>query len=94
MARSRGVTVPQASVFYGGAKRSSVLVVSQDKVEVRQVQTGLSNDDDIEIRTGLALGETVVARAGSFLRAGDRVRPVIDKQSERATQAAAEADDR
>ncbi|MDB5573959.1 MAG: efflux transporter periplasmic adaptor subunit [Tardiphaga sp.] len=94
LARTRGVTVPQASVLYGGAKRSSVLVVSQDKVQVRQVQTGLSNDDDIEILTGLAAGESVVARAGSFLRDGDRVRPVTDRQSERATQATAEADDR
>ncbi|MBA9068566.1 RND family efflux transporter MFP subunit [Methylobacterium sp. RAS18] len=76
LARTRGVTVPQASVLYGGGKRSSVLVVAEDKVESREVRTGLSDDDDIEIRSGLAEGERVVARAGSFLRDGDRVRPV------------------
>ncbi|CAO4153824.1 efflux RND transporter periplasmic adaptor subunit [Methylorubrum extorquens] len=76
LARTRGVTVSQASVLYGGGKRSSVLVVAEDKVESREVRTGLSDDDDIEIRSGLAEGERVVARAGSFLRDGDRVRPV------------------
>ena len=76
LARTRGVTVPQASVLYGGGKRSSVLVVADDRVEAREVRTGLSDDDDIEIRSGLTEGERVVARAGSFLRDGDRVRPV------------------
>lgn len=76
LARSRGVTVPQAAVSYGGAKRASVLVVAQDVVEARTVRTGVSDEDDIEIRDGLAPGERVVAKAGSFLRDGDRVRPV------------------
>ena len=77
LARTRGVTVPQASVLYGGPQRSSVLVVAGDAVEARAVRTGLGDDDDIEIRSGLAPGERVVARAGSFLRDGDRVRPVL-----------------
>ncbi|POR40803.1 efflux RND transporter periplasmic adaptor subunit [Methylobacterium sp. V23] len=88
LARTRGVTVPQASVLYGGGKRSSVLVVADDVVEVREVRTGLSDDDDIEIRAGLADGERVVARAGSFLRDGDRVRPVALAVPEPAVAAA------
>ncbi|GEP00339.1 efflux RND transporter periplasmic adaptor subunit [Methylobacterium haplocladii] len=76
LARTRGVTVPQASVLYGGTKGSSVLVAAGGRVEAREVRIGLSDDDDIEIRTGLTEGERVVARAGSFLRDGDRVRPI------------------
>jgi RND family efflux transporter MFP subunit len=76
LARTRDITVPQASVLYGADRRSTVLVVSGDRVEARVVRTGLSDDDDIEIREGLSEGEQVVARAGSFLRDGDRVRPV------------------
>ncbi|GJE43005.1 efflux RND transporter periplasmic adaptor subunit [Methylobacterium soli] len=77
LARTRGVSVPQASILYGGPQGSSVLVVAGEAVEARAVRTGLSDDDDIEIRSGLAPGERVVARAGSFLRDGDRVRPVL-----------------
>jgi len=77
LARSRGVSVPQASVLYGGGRRS-VLVVAGDRVEDRTVRTGVADEDTIEVRAGLNEGERVVARAGSFLRDGDRVRPVLE----------------
>lgn len=76
VARTRGITVPQASVLYGGPQRSSVLIVADGLVEARTVRTGISDDDDIEIRSGLNQGEAVVARSGSFLRNGDRVRAI------------------
>jgi HlyD family secretion protein len=84
--RRDGVTVPQESVLYGGARNVSVLVVSAGVVRTREVRTGLEDDVHVEIREGLAEGESVVMRAGSFLRDGDRVRPVIANQ---ATAAAA-----
>jgi RND family efflux transporter MFP subunit len=93
IARTRDVTVPQASVLYGGPLHSSVLVVSGDRVEARVVKTGLSDDDDIEIRAGLADGEQVVARAGSFLRDGDRVRPVLNARPAPAVATAAAPQD-
>lgn len=77
LARSRGITVPQASVLYGGGRRS-VLVVAGDRVEDRTIRTGIADEDTIEVRAGLNEGERVVARAGSFLRDGDRVRPVLE----------------
>lgn len=77
LARSRGVSIPQASVLYGGGRRS-VLVVTGDHVEDRTVRTGIADEDTIEVRAGLNEGERVVARAGSFLRDGDRVRPMLE----------------
>ncbi len=75
--RSHGVSIPQASVLYGGGRRS-VLVVTGDRVEDRTIRTGIADEDTIEVRTGLNEGERVVARAGSFLRGGDRVRPILE----------------
>ncbi len=46
------------------------------RVEARIVVPGLSAEGFTEIRDGVAAGERVVARAGSFLRDGDRVRAV------------------
>ena len=54
-----------------------MLAVVDDKVEARRVRTGLSAEGFVEIAEGLAAGESVVARAGSFLREGDVVRPVV-----------------
>ncbi|MEE7450155.1 efflux transporter periplasmic adaptor subunit [Methylobacterium radiotolerans] len=76
IARRTGVAVPVSSLLYAADGRASVLVVKDGRVEARPVTTGLSAEGFTELRSGVAAGESVVARAGSFLRDGDRVRPV------------------
>lgn len=73
--KSCGTAVPLASILYG-PEGSVVQVVRNDKVETRKVKVGLFEGRDAEIRAGLDAGDTVVARAGSFLREGEVVRPV------------------
>ncbi|MGU3538586.1 efflux RND transporter periplasmic adaptor subunit [Methylobacterium sp. A54F] len=76
LARRRGVTVPVSTLLFGADGGASLLVVKDGRVEARRVETGLSAGGVTEIRRGVADGETVVLRAGSFLRDGDRVRAV------------------
>ena len=76
VARRTGVAVPVSSLLYAADGRASVLVAKDGRVEARSVTTGLSAEGFTEIRAGVAAGEPVVARAGSFLRDGDRVRAV------------------
>lgn len=76
IARREGVAVPVASLIYAASGQASLLVAREGGVEARKVTTGLSAQGITEIRDGVAPGEWVVARAGSFLRDGDRVRPV------------------
>jgi HlyD family secretion protein len=76
VARREGVAVPLSAVLYGADGSASVLVVPHDRVEARKVAFGLSADGFMEVRSGVAAGEAVVARASSFLRHGDLVRPV------------------
>jgi hypothetical protein len=45
-------------------------------VQRQAVQPGLIWQGRQEIVEGLAEGQTVIARAGSFFRTGDRVQPV------------------
>ncbi|MGD9669175.1 MAG: efflux RND transporter periplasmic adaptor subunit [Hyphomicrobiaceae bacterium] len=71
-----GITVPAAAILYSADSRPSVLVVRGDRVEARDVATGLRSGDVVEITKGLNEGELVVAKAGTFLRDGDRVRPI------------------
>jgi HlyD family secretion protein len=49
--------------------------VRDGKVEVRQVKAGVTDGGWVEIQAGVTDGESVIARAAAFLRAGDRVRP-------------------
>ncbi|GJD35229.1 efflux RND transporter periplasmic adaptor subunit [Methylobacterium aerolatum] len=76
IARREGVSVPVSSLLYAADGRASVLVAKDGRVEARTVVPGLSAEGYTEIRKGIAAGERVVARAGSFLRDGDRVRAV------------------
>jgi RND family efflux transporter MFP subunit len=75
-ARSRGLAVPSSSVtFDQGA--AYVQVIKNDKVQKRLVRVGLAAGDLVELKDGVSEGDLVVTRAGTFLRDGDVVRPIL-----------------
>jgi RND family efflux transporter MFP subunit len=71
-----GLAVPASALLYS-ADGASVLVVQDGKVTSRKVELGLSAQGLTEVRKGLSEGDLVVAKAGTFLRDGDLVRPVL-----------------
>ncbi len=74
--QSCGVAVPMSAVLYG-RDGAVVQVVRDNRIETRKVKVGLSAGGDVEIREGIAEGETIIVRAGAFLRESDRVRPIL-----------------
>ena len=74
--QSCGVAVPLAAILYTPAG-TVVQVVRRNRVETKRVEIGLTDGGQVEIRDGLNEGDIVVARAGSLLREGDPVRPVM-----------------
>jgi RND family efflux transporter MFP subunit len=70
-----GPAVPLSAVLYGTGG-TVVQVVRDNRVETRRVNVGLVTGGRAEIREGVSVGETVIARAGAFFRDGDRVRAV------------------
>ncbi len=74
--RSCGISVPRSAVRYR-TEGTSVQIVRDDVIETRLVQVGFHSDTDTEIRDGLREGDMVVANAGSSLRDGDKVRPIV-----------------
>jgi HlyD family secretion protein len=73
--RRCGPAIPLSAVLYGPSG-AVVQVVRDDRIETRRVSVGLLAAGQAEIREGLAEGEMVVARAGAFVREGDRVRAI------------------
>jgi multidrug efflux pump subunit AcrA (membrane-fusion protein) len=82
--RSCGATIPLSAVLYG-PEGAVVQVVREDRIETRRVRVGLLSGGKAEIREGLGEGDLVVARAGTFLREGDRVRPMLVEQAPSST---------
>jgi HlyD family secretion protein len=70
-----GPAVPLSAVLYG-AGGAVVQVVRDNRVETRRVSVGLLAAGQAEIREGISETEMVIARAGAFVRDGDRVRAV------------------
>ncbi|KQT19814.1 hypothetical protein ASG40_03080 [Methylobacterium sp. Leaf399] len=77
-ARDCGLSVPRSAVVYQNGV-TSVQILNGTKVERRRVRTGLSDETTIQIRDGLAEGELVVVDAGTAVRPGDRVTPVVSR---------------
>jgi RND family efflux transporter MFP subunit len=71
-----GLAVPASAVVFD-ADGAFVQVLKDDRVVSRKITTGLLSGGLVEVREGLVQGEVVVARAGTFLRDGDLVRPVF-----------------
>ncbi len=74
--RRCGSSVPFSAVSYE-REGTVVQVVRDNQIESRRVTVGLIAGEEVEVREGLSDGDVVVARAGAFVRDGDRVRPVI-----------------
>jgi HlyD family secretion protein len=74
--RRCNAAVPLSAILYGPGG-ALVQVVRDGRIETRRVSVGLLAAGQAEIREGLSEGDMVVARAGAFVREGDRVRPVL-----------------
>ena len=70
-----GIAIPSSALLFG-ASGTYVQIVEANRVVSRKVMLGMQSGDVVEITSGLAEGEVVVARSGTFLRAGDLVTPV------------------
>jgi len=73
--RRRAVALPLSAVRLDQS-RATVQLVVDGRIAARAVTLGAVTGGRIEIRDGLAGGETLVLRAGAFLRDGDAVNAV------------------
>lgn len=76
------VVLPQTAVTNENG-RTIIRKVENGVIRILPVRTGISDGKFIEVLEGLKAGEEVVARAGAYVRDGDRINPV--KSAEPAT---------
>jgi len=63
----KSVGVPKQALIYEG-ERVRLWVAGDDKsLELREIQTGLTNGDQVEVRANLRAGEKVVTRGSLFI---------------------------
>ncbi|APH72832.1 efflux RND transporter periplasmic adaptor subunit [Aquibium oceanicum] len=74
--RREGVAVPSTALVYRGSDGFLQRLDGDDKVSTVPVVLGARADGYVEILEGLAEGDEVVSRAGTFVADGDAITPV------------------
>lgn len=74
---AHAVTVPASALLFGDGGATTVQVVVGNRITTRRVETGLVADGIVAVTKGLAEGDVVVEKSGTFLRDGDLVRAVF-----------------
>jgi HlyD family secretion protein len=74
------LTVPMTAIG-SSPDGSTVMRVKDGVVERVVVKTGIRDGAQVEIIDGLDAGDLVVAKAGTFVRAGDRINPVPEAEA-------------
>ena len=72
-AHPEALMVPRSAVSRLGGRATVWVLQGEDRVEPREVTTGLENPERVEIRSGLTGGERIVAKGHEGLYAGARV---------------------
>ncbi|MBB4231934.1 efflux RND transporter periplasmic adaptor subunit [Rhizobium mongolense] len=78
MKTAQNVALPLSAVLTS-SEGSSARKVEDGVVKFAEVETGIQDGAYIEIVKGLKDGEEVVAKAGAYVRDGDRITPVREK---------------
>jgi Cu(I)/Ag(I) efflux system membrane fusion protein len=73
------LVVPQSAVLYTGARAFVFRSFGEGRFRPQEVRVGIRSGDDVEIRSGLAEGDTIVV-SGTFLIASEsRLRAALEQ---------------
>lgn len=79
LSRQNVLVVPREAVLTTGDGRKEVMVVVDNRVQHRPVQTGISDQENIEITDGLEAGEQLVKDGSLSLAEKTKVKPINKK---------------
>lgn len=70
--------LPRDALVYRG-EQPGVYMLESDIARFRAVETGLTQDDKVEVLNGLKVGDVVITRGSNLIKDGDRVRTMGDR---------------
>ncbi len=80
IAEKKGIALPLSAITTADG-RTVARKVENGIVTLVPVETGIQDGQLVEIVSGLAAGDEVVAKAGAYVRDGDRINPVHGEQA-------------
>jgi RND family efflux transporter MFP subunit len=73
--RTDAVTIPVQAITYNNNKKMVLLVDAQNRVQVREIQTGIEDPNRVEVLAGLQPGDRVIVGNLGAYQPGQRVDP-------------------
>ncbi len=67
------ILIPQSTVLYRSDREEVFIIGADNRAVLRKVKLGLSLDERIEVREGLAAGDQLVITGGQYLKPGDKI---------------------
>lgn len=80
VSEAKDIALPLSAITTGGGK-TTVRKVVDGTVQMVEIKTGIQDGSYIQVTEGLEDGDKVVAKAGVFVREGDKINPVEDTSS-------------
>jgi HlyD family secretion protein len=80
VSEAEGIALPLSAITTEGGK-TTVRKVLDGTVQMVEIKTGIQDGSYIQVTEGLDEGDKVVAKAGVFVRDGDKINPVEDTSS-------------
>jgi RND family efflux transporter MFP subunit len=71
---SRGLLVPEKALVFKDAKPAIFVIGDDDRIKLRQVETGARQAGDVEILSGVAEGDRIALAGSGYLKDNDLVR--------------------
>jgi len=69
--------VPDTSIMYEGSKKFIYKIIENNMIKKTEIQTGVRNQGNLEILSGLNEGDKIIAEGLTKVRPGMKVKPII-----------------
>ena len=72
--------IPDTSVMYEGSKKFIYKIIEENMVKKTEIETGIRNNGNLEVLSGLNTNEKIIAEGLTKVRPGMKVKPIIKSQ--------------
>ena len=72
--------VPDTSIMYEGSKKFIYKIIENNMIKKIEVETGIRNEGNLEILSGVSEGDKIIAEGLTKVRPGMKVKPIIKSQ--------------
>ena len=78
--KKNALSVPDTSIMYEGSKKFIYKIIENNIIKKTEIETGIRNQGNLEVLSGLNEGDKIVAEGLTKVRPGMKVKPINQSQ--------------